>query len=70
MLIPVFFLPTRNTVLPFENKFHVRLNQTAGTTLYINGNKVDELGEYSYPADIEFISDPNTVTVKHYIPQR
>ncbi|MFQ6677251.1 MAG: RodZ domain-containing protein [Fidelibacterota bacterium] len=62
--------PGEEYSLPFDSKFHIRLNQTAGTTLYINGVEVDELGDYSHPADIEFISDPSTVTVKHYIPQR
>jgi len=56
--------------LPFQSFIQVRLNQTAGTTLYINGIEIDELGNYSHPADILFYSDPSTVTVKHYIPQR
>lgn len=63
-------LPGEEYSLPFESYIQVRLNQTAGTTLYINGIEVDELGNYSHPADIQFFSDPSTVTVKHYIPQR
>jgi cytoskeletal protein RodZ len=56
--------------LSFENEIYVRLNQTAGTTLYINGIKVDELGEFNHPAEIWFFAEPSTITVKHYIPQR
>jgi len=56
--------------LSFEKEIHVRLNQTAGTSLYINGIKVEELGSFNHPADIQFFADPNTITVKHYIPQR
>ena len=56
--------------LSFENQIYVRLNQTAGTTLYINGIKVDELGEFNHPAEIWFFAEPSTITVKHYIPQR
>ena len=56
--------------LSFENQIYVRLNQTAGTTLYINGIKVDELGEFNHPAEIQFFAEPSTITVKHYIPQR
>ena len=56
--------------LSFENEIYVRLNQTAGTTLYINGIKVDELGEFNHPAEIQFFAEPSTITVKHYIPQR
>ena len=56
--------------LSFENQIYVRLNQTAGTTLYISGIKVDELGEFNHPAEIQFFAEPSTITVKHYIPQR
>ena len=56
--------------LSFENQIYVRLNQTAGTTLYINGIKVDELGEFNHPAEIQFFAEPSTITVKHCIPQR
>jgi len=56
--------------LSFENQIYVRLNQTAGTTLYINGIKVDALGEFNYPAEIQFFAESSTITVKHYIPQR
>ncbi|RTZ74451.1 MAG: hypothetical protein DSY99_01910, partial [Candidatus Neomarinimicrobiota bacterium] len=56
--------------LTFENQIHVRLNQTAGTTLYINGIKVEELGNFNHPADVQFYADQSTITVKHYIPQR
>ena len=56
--------------LSFENQIYVRLNQTAGTTLYINGIKVDELGEFNHPAEIWFFAESSTITVKHYIPQR
>jgi cytoskeletal protein RodZ len=56
--------------LSFENQIYVRLNQTAGTTLYINGIKVDELGEFNHPAEIQFFAEPSTITVKHYLPQR
>ena len=56
--------------LSFENEIYVRLNQTAGTTLYISGIKVDELGEFNHPAEIQFFAEPSTITVKHYIPQR
>jgi len=56
--------------LPFVSYIHVRLNQTTGTSLYINGIKIDELGDYKNPADIQFFSDPSTITVKHYLPQR
>ncbi len=63
-------LPGEEYSLPFESHIQVRLNQTAGTNLFINGIEVDELGNYSNPADILFFSDPSTVTVKHYIPQR
>ena len=56
--------------LTFENQIHVRLNQTAGTTLYINGIKVEEIGNFNHPADVQFYADQSTITVKHYIPQR
>ena len=56
--------------LSFENQIYVRMNQTAGTTLYINGIKVDALGEFNYPAEIQFFAESSTITVKHYIPQR
>ena len=56
--------------LSFENQIYVRLNQTAGTTLYINGIKVDELVEFNHPAEIWFFAESSTITVKHYIPQR
>ena len=56
--------------LSFENQIYVRLNQTAGPTVYINGIKVDELGEFNHPAEIWFFAEPSTITVKHYIPQR
>ena len=63
-------LPGEEYSLPFESYIQVRLNQTAGTHLFINGIEINELGNYSNPADIQFFSDPSTVTVKHYIPQR
>lgn len=63
-------LPGEEYSLPFESYIQVRLNQTAGTHLFINGIEIKELGNYSNPADIQFFSDPSTVTVKHYIPQR
>ena len=56
--------------LSFENQIYVRLNQTAGTTLYINGIKVDALGEFNYPAEIQFFAESSTITVKHFLPPR
>ena len=56
--------------LSFENQIYVRLNQTAGTTLYINGIKVDELVEFNHPAEIWFFAESSTITVKQYILQR
>lgn len=56
--------------MSFSDEIHVRLNQTSGTTMYINGIQVQELGEFYNPAVVHFYSDPRTVTVKHYIPQR
>lgn len=56
--------------LSFENQIYIRLNQTAGITLYINGLEVKELGQFKHPAEIQFFAEPSTVTVKHYLPQR
>lgn len=56
--------------LSFENRIHIRLNQTRGTTLYISGVKVEVLYELNNPADIQFFAEPSTITVKHYVPQR
>lgn len=56
--------------LSFENQIYIRLNQTAGIALYINGVEVKELGQYKHPAEIQFFAEPSTLTVKHYLPQR
>ncbi len=62
--------PGEEKSLAFENQINVRLNQTAGISLYINGVEVKELGQYNHPADIQFFAEPSTITVKHYLPQR
>lgn len=56
--------------LSFENQIYIRLNQTTGISLYINGLEVKELGQYNHPAEIQFFAEPSTITVKHYLPQR
>jgi len=62
--------PGEEKSLAFENQINVRLNQTAGTAMYINGMEVEELGEFQHPAEIYFFAEPSTITVKHYLPQR
>lgn len=62
--------PGEEKSLTFENKINVRLNQTTGTTLYINGMEVEELGDFNHPAEIQFFAEPSTITIKHYLPQR
>ena len=62
--------PGEEKSLAFENQINVRLNQTTGTTLYINGMEVEELGDFNHPAEIQFFAEPSTITIKHYIPQR
>lgn len=56
--------------LSFENQIYIRLNQTEGISLFINGLEVKELGQYKHPAEIQFFAIPSTLTVKHYLPQR
>ncbi|HJL62713.1 MAG: helix-turn-helix domain-containing protein [Candidatus Marinimicrobia bacterium] len=56
--------------LSFENQIYIRLNQTTGISLYINGLEVKELGQHNHPAEIQFFAEPSTITVKHYYPQR
>ena len=62
--------PGEEKSLAFENQINVRLNQTAGISLYINGVEVKELGQYNHPAEIQFFAEPSTITIKHYLPQR
>ncbi len=62
--------PREEKTLSFINQINVRLNQTAGAAMYINGVEVEELGEYQNPAEIYFFAEPSTITVKHYLPQR
>ena len=62
--------PGEEKSLAFVNQINVRLNQTAGTAMYINGIEVEELGEYQHPAEIQFFAEPSTITIKHYLPQR
>ena len=56
--------------LSFENQIYIRLNQTEGISLFINGLEVKELGQYKHPAEIQFFAETSTITVKHYLPQR
>ena len=63
--------PGEEKSLAFENQINVRLNQTAGTAMYINGMEVAGLGATSnHPAEIYFFAETSTITVKHYLPQR
>lgn len=56
--------------LSFEDQIHVLLRQTADVLMYINGIEVEELGNFQHPAEILYFAEPNTITVKHYLPQR
>ncbi len=54
--------------MSFEDRIYIRVNQTVGTNIYINGVEIDELGAFNNPAVIEFLTEPRTVNVKHYQP--
>ncbi len=62
--------PGNEESMSFSNTIQVRLNQSSGVTMYINGIQVENLGDFTHPAVMHFSSDPSTVTVKHYLPQQ